>query len=52
VLGDNRDHSHDSRYFGVVDRELILGQATAVAASVDPSRNFLPRWKRFFTSLE
>ncbi len=52
VLGDNRDKSLDSRYFGVVDRSLIIGQATAVAASVDPARNFLPRWKRFFTSLE
>ncbi len=27
VLGDNRDHSHDSHRFGPVDRSLIIGQA-------------------------
>ena len=51
VLGDNRDESLDSRYFGLVDRRLILGRAVAVAASVDPERHFLPRWRRFFQAL-
>jgi signal peptidase I len=51
VLGDNRDESLDSRYFGLVDRRLILGRAVAVAASVDPGRHFLPRWRRFFQAL-
>ena len=27
VMGDNRPDSQDSRFFGVVDRELIVGRA-------------------------
>lgn len=52
LMGDNRDESGDSRYFGVVNNDSVLGRATAVAASVDPGRHFLPRWKRFFTALD
>lgn len=51
VLGDNRDESLDSRHFGPVDRDAIVGRATAVAASVDPERHFLPRWNRFLVGL-
>lgn len=51
VMGDNRDNSRDSRVFGFVPRGRIVGQATAVAASIDPERFFLPRWKRFFREL-
>lgn len=51
VMGDNRDESFDSRWFGLVDESLILGRATAVAISVDPHRYYLPRWGRFFTDL-
>lgn len=51
VMGDNRDNSRDSRAFGFVPRDRIVGQATAVAASIDPERFFLPRWKRFFREL-
>jgi signal peptidase I len=51
LMGDNRDESFDSRHFGLVDRDLIVGQALAVAGSVDPDRYFLPRWQRFFTGL-
>jgi signal peptidase I len=52
VMGDNRDQSLDSRYFGFVGRELVVGRATAVAASVDPERRYLPRWSRFFSALD
>jgi signal peptidase I len=51
VMGDNRDFSLDSRHFGPVDRDLILGRATRVAASVDPSHHYFPRWDRFMWSL-
>jgi len=51
VMGDNRDRSLDSRHFGPVERDRIVGRATAVAASLDPGRHFLPRWQRFFKDL-
>lgn len=51
VLGDNRDDSADSRVFGTVPGNAILGRATAVALSVDPARSYLPRWDRFFRGL-
>lgn len=51
VMGDNRDNSLDSRYFGTVERSQIIGRASAVVASVDKADYYLPRWKRFFTSL-
>jgi len=50
VMGDNRDNSFDSRFFGFVSRESIVGQATAVAMSVD-WEHYRPRWDRFFTRL-
>jgi signal peptidase I len=52
VMGDNRDHSLDSRHFGAVERHRIVGRATAVAASVDPERSYLPRWQRFLKALQ
>jgi len=51
VMGDNRDASADSRVFGFVDRDLIVGRATRVALSVDPDNHYLPRWDRFFRPL-
>ncbi len=51
VLGDNRESSLDSRFFGVVDRSLILGRAVAVLASIDPDPGFDPRWRRFMVAL-
>jgi len=52
VMGDNRDESGDSRVFGFVAQDAIVGRATAVAASVDPSDHYLPRWRRFMRALD
>jgi signal peptidase I len=51
LMGDNRDESFDSRYFGPVPGDRIVGRATVVAASVDPERHYRPRWDRFFREL-
>ena len=51
VMGDNRDHSFDSRGFGPVEGRLILGRAVGVALSVDPDQHYRPRWERFFAAL-
>jgi signal peptidase I len=52
LMGDNRDESFDSRHFGLVDRELIIGRALAVAGSVNPEEHYMPRWERFFRGLK
>lgn len=50
MMGDNRDNSADSRFFGFVDRKLIVGRATMVVISREGS--FMhPRWSRFFKDL-
>ena len=51
VMGDNRDLSRDSRYFGIVPRESILGRAGAVVLSFDITDKYQPRAGRFFTPL-
>ena len=51
MMGDNRDDSFDSRYWGTVERRQIVGRATAVVLSLDKKNHWLPRWQRFFTSL-
>ena len=51
MMGDNRDNSADSRYFGFVDRNQVIGQALAIVISLDINHNYQPRWERFFTEL-
>jgi signal peptidase I len=52
VMGDNRDNSKDSRSFGIVQRDLIVGRAERVLASFDKPGQWLPRVGRFFSSLD
>jgi len=51
MMGDNRDDSFDSRYWGTVDRKKIVGRATAVVLSLNKKNYWLPRWQRSFSSL-
>ena len=44
MMGDNRDHSQDSRYFGPVEYRFIVGQPWFVYFSWDD--NYLVRWDR------
>jgi len=51
MLGDNRDDSADSRYFGFVPRALLIGRAERVLASADAQGSWKPRLERFGRSL-
>jgi signal peptidase I len=48
VMGDNRDNSRDSRYWGTVPLELIKGRAVFIWWSF---RESLVRWERMFTKI-
>lgn len=47
VLGDNRNNSADSRYYGFVPAIEIQGKANKVLVSLDPDNYYLPRKERF-----
>jgi len=51
MMGDNRHDSSDSRYWGFVPEDHIVGSPRVVWLSLDKEKTF-PfniRWKRFFT---
>ncbi|MEN8008149.1 MAG: signal peptidase I [Candidatus Krumholzibacteriota bacterium] len=51
MMGDNRDNSADSRYFGFVPRSDVVGRVEGIAFSLDYEDHYKPRWWRFFTQL-
>ncbi|MFC3033496.1 signal peptidase I [Pseudoalteromonas fenneropenaei] len=51
VLGDNRRSSADSRVYGLVPRNELLGKATYVAFSLDWDNHYLPRQDRVIKDL-
>jgi signal peptidase I len=57
AMGDNRDHSADSRYWGFVDRDAIMGRPFLIYWSVDASsadytpNTFLQRLSGIFETM-
>ncbi len=51
MLGDNRDYSVDSRYWGFVPEDHIVGKAWRIFFSHDPDRNSI-RWSRILQNIE
>ena len=39
MMGDNRDNSYDSRFWGPLDRKLVLGKAMIIHYSWEPDQN-------------
>ena len=50
MMGDNRHNSLDSRYWGFVPEDRIVGRPALVWLSTDRNRKFPEniRWRRFF----
>jgi signal peptidase I len=51
VLGDNRDNSADSRVYGFIPREEIIGNAKTIVLSLNYDHYYVPRVDRFFRPL-
>lgn len=46
MLGDNRDNSADSRYYGFFARDELMGRTRRIAFSLDSERGYRPRLER------
>ena len=52
MIGDNRNNSLDSRYWGLVERHEIVGKVNHVVFSLDQDNWLKPRTDRFFTRVD
>jgi signal peptidase I len=52
MLGDNRGRSADSRFFGLVPREALIGRAGRILVSVAYQEDWSPRLERFNLSMD
>ena len=54
MMGDNRHNSSDSRFFGFVPEDHIIGKTKFVIVSVNKAPHALKkyRWNRFFTKVK
>ena len=54
MMGDNRDRSLDSRYFGLVPEDHVVGTPARILISIDEERPILDankiRWNRIFSN--